>query len=252
MLTYLNLLKEQFNNRINFIEKRPGIMQLIAPFYHEDGDMIDIFIEESPEPGKIRICDHGMTLMRLTYSINIDTPYREQIFEKIISENGAKENEGNIYIDTLPEFLNASVFQFSQVVAKVSNMNLYKREIIKSLFLEMLDEFIFSNLKEYKPKANYFPIPSRDDLEVNYVFEINPKPVYLFGIKDNTHARLATISCLEFQRVGLSFKSVAVHEDFETLSKKDRKRITNVIDKQFTSLDEFKENAKPYFERESA
>ncbi len=38
----------------------------------------------------------------------------------------------------------------------------------------------------------------------------------------------------------------------DKLSRKDRNRLTNACDKQFTSLDEFKQNALPYFEREAA
>ncbi len=246
----MDLLKEQFNNRIDFQEKRPGIIQLMAPFYHEDGDMLDIFIEEAPEPGKIRVCDHGMTLMRLSYSYDIDTPNKEQIFQKIISENGVYETEGTIFIDTLPNYLYPSVLQFSQAVAKVSNMSLYKREVIRSLFFELLAEFVDSNLKKFNPIPNSYPLETRDDLVVDYMFDVKPRPIFLYGIKDNSQARLAAISCLEFQRNLVQFKSIAVHEDFDNLSKRDRKIITNILDKQFTNLDEFKHSGENYFTRE--
>ncbi len=62
----LDSLRAQFNDRVEFREKRPGIEQLIAPLYYEDGDMVDIFIE-LPRHGsqRVRICDFGMTMMRL-------------------------------------------------------------------------------------------------------------------------------------------------------------------------------------------
>lgn len=85
----------------------------------------------------------------------------------------------------------------------------------------MLDEFIMESLVRYKPSAKVFPLPERDDLEVDYLFQALPRPTYLFGVKDETKARLTTISCLEFQKARLPFKSIAVHEDFEALSKKD-------------------------------
>ena len=66
MKEYLDALKNQFNDRIRFVEKRPGIFQLIAPFYHEDGDMLEIYLEGIEGNGKIRISDHGMTIMRLS------------------------------------------------------------------------------------------------------------------------------------------------------------------------------------------
>ena len=79
-------------------------------------------------------------------------------------------------------------------------MQLYKREVIHSLFYEILTEFIEKSLRKYSPRASTFPLPDRDDLEVDFQFDIRPRPIFLFGVKDNTKARLATISCLEFQK----------------------------------------------------
>ena len=76
---------------------------------------------------------------------------------------------------------------------------------------------------------------------MDYQFDIGPRPLFLFGVKDNDKARLATISCLEFQRRRIPFKGVMVHQDFESgITKKDRTRITSASDKQFPSLDDFR------------
>lgn len=248
----LQLLKEQFNKKIDFREKRKGIYQLVGPFYHEDGDMMDIFLTESPlQPDKIRLCDFGMTIMHLSYSYDIDSPNREGILDKIISEHGLSRNDGNIYVDINANLLYEYVFQFSQTIAKVSSMQYFKREVVRSLFYEQLSEFIEMKLSSYKPQAKVLPISDRDELEVDYEFSLDRKKIYLFGIKDTAKARLTTISCLEFQMAKLPFKSIAVHEDFDGLPRKDRARITSAIDKQFTDLADFKQNAEQYFEREA-
>jgi hypothetical protein len=71
---------------------------------------------------------------------------------------------------------------------------------------------------------------------------------------DNTVLTTAqSISCLEFQRRRLPFKSVMVHQDSESgIGRKDRTRSTNAADKQFTSLDDFRETGPQFFERERA
>jgi len=250
-MNYLDILKAQFNNRVSLRPKRQGIMQLIAPLFHEDGDMIDIFLEDINND-HVRVSDYGMTLMRLSYSYDIDTPNKDRIFNRIISENGVNCEKGKLYIDTTKDMLYQTVLQFAQTVAKVSNMRIYKREVIQSLFYELLQEFIDERLNKYNPKSKIFPISERDDLEVDYQFDLKNHPVYLFGIKDTAKARLATISCLEFQRAKLNFKAFAVHEDFDSLSKKDRNRITSATDKQFISLDDFRQNAEQVLEREAA
>ena len=244
----IHKLSEQFNGRLKVVEKRPGIYQLLLPFYYEDGDMMEIFLQK--ENGLWKVCDYAMTYMRLSYSYNIDTENKEKIFLKIISENGLNEENGNIFIIAKDDNLYPSILQFITGISKVSSMRYFKREVIESLFYEQLDEFIFSELQNYKPQKNIFPIQNRDDLEVDFALYPNGYPVYLFGVKDVPKARLAAICCLEFQKHNLKSRSYIVHEDFEKLSKKDRARLTSACDKQFISLDDFKENAVKFLERE--
>jgi hypothetical protein len=250
----LEQLKEQFNGHIAFRERRPGVIQLMAPLFHEDGDMVDIFLDEpSNGASKVRISDHGMTLMRLTYSYDLDTENKQRIFHRILAENRIEEQDGRLFIDAEPARLYPAILQFAQTVAKVSGMQFFKREVIQSLFYEQLAEFIDERLGQYHPHPKALPIPEHDEYEVDYQFDAGPRPIYLFGVKDSDKARLATISCLEFQRRRLPFKSVIVHQDFEGgLAKKDRTRITSAADKQFTSLDDFRENGPQFFERERA
>jgi hypothetical protein len=251
-MTVLEELRSQFNGRMGFKEKRPGVIQVFAPLFHEDGDMIDIFLD-LPINGSstVRISDHGLTLMRLSYSFDIDTPNKKRILGRMVSENGVQEHNGVLFVDTRWESLYPALLQFAQLVAKVTNMQLFKREVIQSLFYELLDESVVEKLKRFGPRSSVFPLEERDDLEVPYAFGTE-RPVYLFGVKDNQQARLATISCLAFQKEKLRFTSVIVHEDFEVLTKKDRTRITNAADKQFTSLEDFRANAEEYLEREAA
>lgn len=245
-------LREQFQHRIEILEKRVGIFQLLLPVYHEDGDMIEVFVDSTKSSnGTIRLCDFGMGLMRLSYAYDVDTENKDKIFHKILSENGLQEENGNVFLDTTAELLYPSVLQISQGISKVCSMRYFKREVIESLFYEMLDEFVMEKLVKYKPTKSVYPIEQRDDLEVDYSFQPNGKPLYLFGVKDTAKARIATISCLEFQRSSLSFESIAVHEDIEKLPRKDRVRITSACDKQFTSLDDFTQNAVQYLERAS-
>jgi hypothetical protein len=253
-MTGLEALRQQFNGRAAFRERRPGVTQLLAPLFHEDGDMVDIFIDE-PRNGssQVRISDHGMTLMRLTYSYDLDTENKQRIFNRILAENRVSEENGRLYLDAEPERLYPAVLQFAQTMAKVSSMQFFKREAIQSLFYEQLDEIIGERLGEFNPRNRVMPVPDHDEYEVDYEFEAGPRPLYLFGVKDNDKSRLATISCLEFQRRRLSFKSIMVHQDFEGgLSRRDRTRITSAADKQFPSLDDFRENCVAFLERERA
>jgi hypothetical protein len=255
-MNVVEVLREQFNSHVAVREKRPGVLQLIAPLFHEDGDMMDVFLDVpkngTDAPQNLRVSDHGLTLMRLSYTFDIDTPNKERIFNRMLAENGVSEANGELFLEATPDTLYTALLQFSQAVSKVCNMRYFKREVLASLFEEMLAEFIQAQLVRFNPRQTILPIPDRDDLEVDWEFRPNGVPFYLFAVKDANRARLATISCLEFQRHRLKFKSIAVHEDMDKLPRKDRNRLTNACDKQFTSLNEFKENSLLYLEREIA
>jgi len=252
-MSVLDALRQEFNGRVAFRERRPGVVQVLAPLFHEDGDMVDIFLDLADGNGKVRISDHGMTLMRLSFNLDVDTESRQRIFSRILSENRIQEQNGRLFMEAEAERLYPAILQFAQTVAKVSSMQYYRREVIQSLFYELLEQFIVEELAEYRPRPRTLPIPERDEYEVDFQFDIDRRPLFLFGVRDNAKARLVTISCLEFLRRRIPFKSVVVHEDFEAgISGRDRQRITSACDKQFPSLDDFRENARQFFAREAA
>lgn len=245
----LESLRKEFNDRIYFKEKRKNIYQLIIPIYHEDGDMIDIYIQPL-ENGIVKVCDFGKTLMHLSYSFEIDIPNKEKIYNQILSQNHVENSEGNLYIDTNINNLYGSVMQLTQVIAKISNMSLYKREVIKSLFFELLTEFVTIKLQKYQPIPDYYPIEGHEEYKVDFCFNHSPRPIFLFGVPDSAHARLTTISCLKCQTEKIVFRSVAILESLDCLGKKDQARLMSASDKEYPSLDDFQENASKYIERE--
>lgn len=247
----LNHIKQDFNGRVAIKQKRPGIYQLLLPIYHEDGDMIDLFITPVGE-NKFALCDYGLTLQRLSYSYDIDTENKESILQKILTENSLTEQEGNICLETNIDTIYTDIMHITQAYAKIGSMRYFKREIIENLFFELLDEFIFDKLKDFKPQKKVLPIPERDDLEADYSFQPNGKPVYLFGVKDVSKARLVTLSYQAYLLKNIKYLGWVVTENFEALPRKDKLRLTNASDKQFTSLDEFKTNGRSFLEKERA
>ncbi|MCD8357484.1 MAG: DUF1828 domain-containing protein [Clostridia bacterium] len=251
MLTLDHLYKMQQNfGSIAFREKRPNVFKVILPIYYEDGDMYDIFVEESPfDSSKIRICDYGITLMKLSYTFDLDTPHKNEIFNDIISQNRCQFDNGNIYIDVFPAQLECGIYQLAQVISKVSNMEIISRESLKSYFYEFLDSFVFEDLAKHYSVTKSTSPGNNKDCVVDYEIA-SQKPIYLFGVNDNNKASKVVISCLNFMQENISFRSLIVHENFEKLSGFNQKQITNVSDKQYTSFDEFRNNGLTYITRE--
>jgi hypothetical protein len=253
-MTPLESLADGFQGRIRFHEKRKDVYQIVAPIFHEDGDMIDLFIDlRAGGPSHIRLTDGGLTLMRLSYSFDIDTPNKEKILNRILTENGIELIRGEMVLGTSAESILPSFLRFAQTIAKVTSLSFLKRQVISSLFYEMLNAFIREELSRFQPSPRYFPLNNRPELEVDWLFPFAPKPVYLFAVKESSKARLSAIACLEFQKNEIPFRGVVVHEDFEDgLRKADQRIITSAADKQFTSLQDFVDNGPRFFAREAA
>lgn len=241
-------LKKDFG-QIDFREKRPGLYKVLLPFFYEDGDMYDVFIEEIGS--KIRISDHGLTLMKLSYTFDFDTEHKKEVLNNLILQNRCRIDSGNIFLDVTPQQFTGGIYQFVQTVSKVSNMEIISKEAVKSYFYELLGEFVKDALKKYNVNIGVHPIKG-SDLAVDYEIPLERKPLYLFGVGDDTKASKVVITCLTFQNKRIPFRSVIIHDDFEKLTRFNKTQIINASDKQFASLEDFKNEGVEYIQREIA
>lgn len=243
----LDGLRRQFPN-MDFREKQIGLYKVLVPFFYEDGDMYDIFIEELPGTAQIRISDYGLTLMKLSYSFEIDTAHKKEVLETIIEQNRTQIDNGLIYLDVLPHQLGVGVNQFAQVIAKVTNMDIIGRELQKSMFPELLRRFISDCLTDFDVVEEYAPTADKH-LVVDYKISA-PRPIFLYGVSENAKASKVVISCLTFKNQAIPFRSLVVYEDMDKLSRFNRVQLTNVAQKQYFSLDGFREQGLSYIKDE--
>lgn len=247
-MSTLELLKSAFTGTFQLKEKRPNIFQVIAPFFHEDGDIMEIFVEPR-DKDHYRICDYGLTLMHLSYNVNL-TESKENLYGKILTENGLDEQDGNIFIESDYNNLLPNFFHFAQTLAKVSSLQYLKKKTIQNLFYETLIEFIQEQYKDIEHYVKYTPIPSNKECVVDVMFKLPKRPLYLFGVKDSDNQKALEIAanCFEFKTEGLSFQSLVVYENFDTLTQKNMKRLLRATDKQFLDFDQFKHEGRRYIQ----
>lgn len=243
----INGLRQAFG-QFDFREKRIGVYKVLAPFFYEDGDMYDIFVEELPGESKLRISDYGLTLMKLSYTFDIDTGHKQEVLDTIVLQNRVQIDNGLIYLDVLPHQLDVGVNQFAQVIAKVSNMDIIGREMQRSLFPELLREFVSERLKGFNVEEGYAPTNDKH-LTVDYKIP-GRRPIFLYGVNENTKAARVVISCLTFKNQAIPFRSLIVYEDMDKLSRFNRVQLTNVAQKQYFSLEGFQEQGLSYIHDE--
>lgn len=243
-----NILRASFHNDFSLEKKRNNIFQIFVPIYHEDGDMMDIFISPADNDSLV-VCDYGMTLMHLSYSYEINTPYRENMLKTIIVENGAQFDNGNIFIKTAPDLLFENIMQLSQVLMKVSGMKYIAARTPTTPFYEDIDNFIFKNLNKFSPKKDFSPLEKHPEYVVDYCINTLRGSFFLFTIRGNEKALSSVVSVLTFQKNNLPFTSIGVHDDYTKLSHANQKKMMNVMDKQFYDSNSFMENVPDYLSR---
>ena len=228
----------------DFYERRPGKHQLIIPIRHEDGDMLDIYLTDSPKgEGWARICDFGMTLMRLSYTYDINTPAKQRIFDSILINNGVQNDSGDLYLDARLDALYEGVLQFAGCVQKVCNMRFWGRETIRNAFYDDLKAYVITDLNRFAPTADVAPIADYPAAIVDWALHHNDRAFYVFGVLGNDKANRTAVALLEFQKAKLPFASLVVHEDMDSLGKNEILRLTNNADLQYPTLGGFKERA---------
>ncbi|MDE0230201.1 MAG: DUF1828 domain-containing protein [Spirochaetaceae bacterium] len=129
----INRIRTSLSGRMaegfDIYRRREDGYQLVVPICHEDGDMVDVYLQDSPRgEAYIRICDFGMALMRLSYSYDLDTETRRRIFDDILINNRVENDGGNLWLDVPVRRLYEGVMQFAGCVQKVCNMRYWARE----------------------------------------------------------------------------------------------------------------------------
>lgn len=227
----------------DFYERRTGAFQLIIPILHEDGDMVDIYLQDSPlGDDHVRICDFGLTLMRLSYTYDISTDTRQRIFDSILVNNGVGNDDGNLYVDVAIGRLNEGILQFAGCAQKVCNMRYWGRETVRSEFYENLGQYITGELTEFGPVADISPIIDYP-ISVDWSLTHQDRKFYVFGVRGNEKAKNVAIALLEFEKEQLPFISLVVHEDIEDLGRRERTYLTRNADTQYPQLDDFRERS---------
>lgn len=237
------LIQERVASPVDYYERRQGNYQLIFPVFHEDGDMVEIYFQESPKGDDyIRICDFGMALMRLSYTYDINTDARRRIFDSILLNNGIQQENGNLFLDCPVSTVYESVLQFAGCVQKVCNMRYWRRETVRHVFYQDLEQWITTSLADFQPEADVFPLTDYPN-SVDWSLKHNNRDFYVFGVLGNGKAKNVAISLLEFQKVRLQYFSLVVHESLEDLGRREQLYLTRNADTQYPSLADFQDKA---------
>lgn len=232
-------IAEGFKRAVSLTIRRPDLYQLHVPYYYPDGDMIEIFL--TPQSSDtVLIQDMGLTLMRLSYEFSMDSKNKQKIFHDILAQFTAEEKDGNVQIIAPVEQIFPYLMQFIQLITKVSDISYLKREVVKSLFYEYFDTFMHETfdpvrkvIKDYYPefdREKQYPTPYA-------LVNGNPQsPVCFFPIASDSKCNDAIITIQQYELKQFRPESIAVYENMEVLGRRPVARLSNVVGKQFSTL----------------
>ena len=250
-------LRISFDTAFEVYERKPGTLQLISPICHEDGDMLDIYLEKSPQGDTfIRICDFGLTLMRLSYDDEPKSPTHKRILSDILANNGIVNESDNLYTDVRLEDLHKGILRYASGIHKVCNIRYWKQESAERIFQNNLKIHITTKMSAFSPRQNFRPY-GQARYRVDWAFEYAKLWFFAYGVRGGTQAKNAIISLFELQnlrqtiQMDTPYKSIIIRDAKTAIAKKDDEFLQETTNHYYPSLQAFEHNGISDFKRYS-
>ncbi len=226
--------------QIRVVREGTERFRVFTPFRFDDGDLLSVVLKR--DGGGWGITDEGSTFMRLTYEMDektIMTGARGAVIEGALEGCGIEDRDGVLWSPVVDDRFGDALFSLIQAALRISDVYLWTRSAVRDTFLADLRAVVNSSLPPESVSYDWHDQESdpRVQYPVDFRIEVaNKPPLFLFGVNTDAKCSVATIVILHYQKVGTTFSSLAVFDDQEGIGRRHLARLSDVVDKQFSSL----------------
>lgn len=225
--------------------------RVFTPFLFEDGDHLAIVLKR--ENASWTLSDEGHTYMHLTYDLDekeLQRGTRQKIITNALSMFRIEDREGELLLRITDDQFGDALYSFIQALMKVTDVSYLARERVRSTFMDDFRVLMEESVPEERLAFDWHD-PVHDpqsmytvDCRVNGM----PRPLFIFALPNDDRARDTTIALLQFEKWGISQRSLAIFEDQESVNRKVLARLSDACEKQFSSLGANRERIARYLQ----
>ena len=255
MLDALNTeLRDSLGKQVNVIKEGFDRYPVLTPFDMDDGDGFNIVLKGSEQGNNWLLTDEGSTLMHLSYWIDynlLNKGTRKRIIDDIVTTYGVSNVDGILSLSVMRSEIGHGLITFIRALSRIVDIEFLNRETVRATFKEDWKQL----MRTVVPSSN---------LEFDYSFpDLDPNKIYsadalvktshgdytVFAVGNDTRCRDVTITLHQYSRWELPNQSVVMFQNQQSIGRDVLARLSDVADKQFSSVVASQPDINNYFRR---